>query len=265
MASHRWRSQAACGAKTRRSVAACRQCGTTALSRPALPASLVAPSGRSDVVGATSAGAILLSVKLRVGGTFQDRRQPGIRTQPAVLHLGGCSPSFAMPWRWHSPRCVVSRCATAWAESLEGAMSDHQSWALLCRYRCRLLLAGIPKGVDRNSELKHSAVRIGTNQRSVLQGLGSAEFSATTQNSKRCAATHRRTAGKRACALTARGSISKAMKGLVGGAQRTAAGNGPQPSFRGVRALELIPPVWSVPRWLELPGVEGHTNWRGAR
>ena len=38
------------------------------------------------------------------------------------------------------PRCTVSRYAAAWAESLEGAMSGHLSWALLCRYRCRLLL-----------------------------------------------------------------------------------------------------------------------------
>ena len=45
-------------------------------------------------------------------------------------------------------RCMVSRYATAWAESLEGAM------ALLCRNCCRLLLAEIPKGVDRNSEVK---------------------------------------------------------------------------------------------------------------
>ena len=42
------------------------------------------------------------------------------------------------------PRCVVSRYATAWAESLVGAMGGHQSCALLCRYRCRLLLAEIP-------------------------------------------------------------------------------------------------------------------------
>ena len=27
-------------------------------------------------------------------------------------------------------------------------------WALLCRYRCRLLLAEVPKGTDSNSELK---------------------------------------------------------------------------------------------------------------
>ena len=29
-----------------------------------------------------------------------------------------------------------------------------QSWALLWRFRCRLLLAEIPNGVDKNSELK---------------------------------------------------------------------------------------------------------------
>ena len=33
-------------------------------------------------------------------------------------------------------------------------MSGLQSWALLCRFRCRWLLAEIPKGVDRHSELK---------------------------------------------------------------------------------------------------------------
>ena len=48
----------------------------------------------------------------------------------------------------------VSRDATAWAESLEGAISGHQSWAVLCRYRCRLMLAEAPKGSDRNAELK---------------------------------------------------------------------------------------------------------------
>ena len=52
------------------------------------------------------------------------------------------------------PRCIVSRYATALAESLEGAMSGHQFWAVLCRYSCRLLLAEVPKGTDRNLELK---------------------------------------------------------------------------------------------------------------
>ena len=40
------------------------------------------------------------------------------------------------------------------AESLEGAFSGHQSWAVLCRYRCRLLLAEVPKGSDRNADMK---------------------------------------------------------------------------------------------------------------
>ena len=52
------------------------------------------------------------------------------------------------------PRCIVSRYATAWAESIEGAIRGHHSWAVLCRYRCRLLLTKDPKGTDRNAQLK---------------------------------------------------------------------------------------------------------------
>ena len=129
--------------------------------------------------------------ELRVGDTFQDRRQPGHQdvarggtpmeqqllqgSQPVPTgeHLDD-SPLPNCPIRnivladrdrqllselrrasaMALPRCVVSRYATAWAESLEGAVSGHQSWALLSGFRCRLLLAEIPKGVDRNSELK---------------------------------------------------------------------------------------------------------------
>ena len=112
--------------------------------------------------------------------------------------------------RWASaiplPRCVVSPHATAWAESLEGGMSGHQSWALLCRYRCRLVLAEIPKGVDRNSELKQRLHLWEMEQGSDWQGLGSGEFWATPWNSREDAADRQR--GKRACALTVRGSIS---------------------------------------------------------
>ena len=55
---------------------------------------------------------------------------PGMRKlRPAVWQLVNNS------------RCVVCRYATAWAVSLEGAVSGRQSWALLCRFRCRLLLA----------------------------------------------------------------------------------------------------------------------------
>ena len=47
-------------------------------------------------------------------------------------------------------------------------------------------------------------------------------------------------------------------------AQQAVAGTGPQLSFRGARALELVPPEGSVPMWPESPGVESDTNWRGA-
>ena len=63
-------------------------------------------------------------------------------------------------------------------------------------------------------------------------------------------------------------SISKAMKGLVAVLRRvqwTVAETGLQPSFHGAPALELIPPVWSVPMRPGAPGVEGAANWRGAR
>ena len=85
---------------------------------------------------------------------------------------------------------------TAWAESLEGAMSGHQSWALLCRFRCRLLLAEIPKGVDRNSELKQRLHLWESGQISDLisKVLGQQELWAASQNSKRGAASDRRTA-----------------------------------------------------------------------
>ena len=114
------------------------------------------------------------------------------------------------------PRCVVSRYATALAESVVGAMSGHQSWALLCRYCCRLLLAAVPKGVDRNSELKlrRHLWEMGQISDLICKVLGqqnSGPFRRAARNVQSQTYEHR---GKRACALTARGSISKAMKGL---------------------------------------------------
>ena len=58
------------------------------------------------------------------------------------------------------PRCVVSRYATAWAESLEGAMSGHHSFTLLCRYRCRLLLVEIPVLALQMCCTIHSALHV---------------------------------------------------------------------------------------------------------
>ena len=144
-----------------------------------------------------------------VGDTFQDRRHPGhqeaalegsrtahqplrsqchqmttsttvhSRTAPFGTSLsqnatGSCSPSFGEPPRWPSraaqslatPRLgpeafsepsVVRPLVTVLCRyrcRLLLAEVRHQTWALLCRCRCRLLLAEVPKGTDRNVELK---------------------------------------------------------------------------------------------------------------
>ena len=90
------------------------------------------------------------------------------------------------------PRCIVSRHATAWAEGLEGAISGHQSCAVLCRYRCRLLLAEVPKGSDRHAELKLrlSAVRGGRGPRAYWKSIGAATLRSASQEKTSNAATN---------------------------------------------------------------------------
>ena len=68
-----------------------------------------------------------------VGDTFQDRRQPG-----------HAAPVGSLTAHHPPPRHL---------EGLEGAISGQHSSAV-CRYRCRLLFAEVPKGSDRNVELK---------------------------------------------------------------------------------------------------------------
>ena len=123
------------------------------------------------------------------------------------------------------PCCVVSRYATAWAETLEEAIGGHQSWAVLYRYRCRLLLAEIPKGVDRNAELKLRLQLWEAGEISELIGgkLGQ-QLSGPLRRGKRVVQPQTdEQRWKRACALTARGSIRKAVKALVGGAAQGSA------------------------------------------
>ena len=64
-----------------------------------------------------------------------------------------CLATFIEPQRWPCREALHLRHATAWAESLEGALND-QSRSILCRDRCRQKLAEVPKGLDRNAELK---------------------------------------------------------------------------------------------------------------
>ena len=246
----------------------------------------VALSDRSVVAGATPVRA--------TGDTFQDRRQldaaasgPATGQQLPQRLAGEPLDDSPLPncpirnvvltdrdkqllseLRRALPRCVVSRCATAWAESLEGAMSGHQSWALLCRFRCSLLLAEIPKGVDRNSELKQRLQlwESGQISDSDLQGPEVSKILGRFAEQQEGAATDRRTARETSVRLDSPRIHQQSHEGMVlRRAQRTVAGTGLQHSSRGARALELVPPVRSVPMRPESPWVEGATNWHGAR
>ena len=143
-------------------------------------------------------------------------------------------------------------------------MSGHQSWALLCR--CRLLLAEIPKGVDRNSELKQRLHlwEMGHITDLISQVLGQQNSGPLRRTARRVQPQTDEQRGKRACALTGRGSNRKATKGLVGGAAQGSAdcrknwttaliprssGTGTHPS--SAECAEAARIVWG--------------NWRGAQ
>ena len=96
------------------------------------------------------------------------------------------------------------------------ALSGHQSWALLCRYRCRLLLAEVPKGVDRNSELKQR-LHFWEMGRSDWQGPGSAELRAAAQNNREDVAVDGRTAWEASLCFDSWRLHQQSHEGLVGG------------------------------------------------
>ena len=85
------------------------------------------------------------------------------------------------------------------------AMSGHQSWAVLRRCRCRLLLAEIQKVVDRNSELKQRLQLCETAQISdlICKVLGQQDSGPLRRRARRVQTQADEQRGKRACALTA--------------------------------------------------------------
>ena len=48
----------------------------------------------------------------------------------------------------------MHRVAVRHSLGLEGALNGHQSWEILCCHQCRILLADIPEGFDKNEALK---------------------------------------------------------------------------------------------------------------
>ena len=122
------------------------------------PVFSVTQSGRGGVIPATSAKGILLPEISSLVIPFRTVDNPDTRMQrpmarPPFSNIFATPSTTARPHprpRSHRTRQAVtpqwlSLAATAWAESLKGAITGHQSWAVLCRYRCRLLLDEVPK------------------------------------------------------------------------------------------------------------------------
>jgi hypothetical protein len=118
-------------------------------------------------------------------------------------------------------------------------MANNEVWGFLARYRSRLLLAPVPEGVDRNTELKRrlqhwergrfdELVQHVAGQQVKVERLRQGRQTASIDNSEE-------RLGRTARQKTAANAVSKAMKGLVGG---VAAGS---PSERERWAADLIP------------------------
>ena len=267
------------------------------LSAPTV--SLVTPSGRDDATDATSAEVILHSETSSLAIPFRTRMQRPMARPPCSNFLRArsrCLQATHSPLPncpiWYIvlterdkqllaelrrasamalPRCIVSRYDTAWAESLEGAPSGHQSLTMLCRYRCRLLLAEVPKALTETAELglRLRLWEAGQVSELVSKVLGQ-QRSGPLRRRKRVTQPqtdeqHR----KRACALTARGSISKAMKGLVGGAAQGSADcrrSGTTtliPRISGTATAECAAAACAAwERWLVQSSVERHEGTR---
>ena len=122
------------------------------------------------------------------------------------------------------PVSVASRLATAWSESLEGSMAGDGMWALLARYRSRLLLPHSPADVDRNTEIKR---RLNLWERGQFDDLvqtvvgQQAEAERQRRPTEQSAILRESEAeerqGKRARQKTAGNAVRKAVQGLVGG------------------------------------------------
>ena len=134
-----------------------------------------------------------------------------------------CAPTHVSGLVSRASLCCALRVARSREKSRRSR--ERSSLALLGRHRCRLLLAEIPKGVDRNSELKQGLQLWGSGQISVLIGkvLGQQNSGPPPRTARKTQPQTDEQRGKRSCALTARQSISKAMKGLVGGSAQGSA------------------------------------------
>ena len=135
-----------------------------------------------------------------------------------------CSPTFAGPQRWPflaalSPVTPLRGQKAVTKPSM--VTSPGPSCADTAAAHCLPKLQRVRQKHRINTTT--TAVGDGRNSRSRRKNSGTAAHS-SNQRKENCAAADRRTTSEKTCALTARGSMSKAMKGLVGGAAAGSAG-----------------------------------------
>ena len=124
---------------------------------------------------------------------------------------------------------------------MRGSLAGNADWAFLTRFRSRLLLAPVPEGLDRNTELKKHLTHWENGRFDDLVAHVAGQQASPTQRGVR--AGHSQGAqsqteeklGKKARQQVASQAVSKAMKGLVGG---VAAGTAQE---REQWAADLIP------------------------
>ena len=145
--------------------------------------------------------------KPKLSKKFKDRMY--IVDSGASLHTTGESSLFLSAGK--EIRKTTNYVKIQTAIGIEEALTGHQSWAILCRYRCRLLPAEVPKRSDRNTELKQLG-----ETREIHDLVESSDTGPHIRGKKTVQPQTDEQRGKTARALTTTGSISKAMERLVG-------------------------------------------------
>ena len=90
-------------------------------------------------------------------------------TLPSLSVTHSCWPTSAEPQRWPSRAALSPGTSPRGQRALKEPSVLTKSWGFQCRYRCRLLLAEIPKGSDRNAELKTASTPLESGSKPEVQ------------------------------------------------------------------------------------------------
>ena len=200
-----------------------RRGGTQSCSRVPGTSDATATAAAAGAGAGQGGGGAATAAVASAGGEADEAPEPGsVAAVPREAHLPDPARLLAAELRKHTlqelPISTAARMGTCMAEALEGCMAGDSAWGFLAQHRSRMLLAHVPKGMDRVMELKRRLRLWEEGQfdeliRSVVgqqQSEDQARATPARQNGE-----ERR--GARAKQQAAAGAKSKAVKGLVGG------------------------------------------------